>query len=159
MWGICVCAFWPGIGPACDWFGRIVLLLGGVVGEPLGVVWKALGGQEKYEENIMRHLVCISSPYSTSSGNSGTHGVKSRKCDPATKTPTRRWHRGEEAVWQTNLFPCHDVFLLTKSDPFPDYFISLSAVSLINSFTAKLRTMAIIYLTNKISNECISSLL
>lgn len=54
------------------------------MGEPLGVVWKALGGQEEREENITRHLVNISSH-----GNSGTSGVESGKCGPA----MRRRHR------------------------------------------------------------------
>ncbi len=39
--------FLPGIWSACDWFSRIVFLLGGVVGEPPGVVWQALRCQEE----------------------------------------------------------------------------------------------------------------
>lgn len=113
MWAICVCASWPGVGSACDWFGRIVLLLGRVVGEPLGVVWKALGGQEEYEENIIRHLVNISSHSSTSSGNSGTNGVTSGN---VTQQWRPQWGEGAEVKKESerkNLFPCHDVFLLT----------------------------------------------
>lgn len=37
----------PGVRPARDRFGRIVLRLGGVVREPLGVVWEALTSQRK----------------------------------------------------------------------------------------------------------------
>lgn len=37
--------FLPGIWSARDGFGRTVLLLGGVMGQPLGVVWQALGYQ------------------------------------------------------------------------------------------------------------------